>query len=111
MGITLSRATSVDDWDLWSEEDKKRPCPFVKMLVRIRKNATGEIKEAIEMGYWEAEAGLPCIFNWEDGNFSCDCNRTYIFGEDDLDHCTEGRFSVNLHNPVTGKIFYQEFAP
>jgi hypothetical protein len=81
----------------------------MKVLAHIRNNHTGEVRQ------------YPCeeatAFIWEEGNYSCDCNRELLFGyakglkfEDMPDvKCSDGRFSVNLENPVTGEIFYREF--
>ena len=31
--------------------------------------------------------------------------------EIETEECSDGRFSVNLENPVTGEIYYREFEP
>lgn len=50
--------------------------------VRLRENATGEIREVRQLGRWEDW----CHFMWTDGNYGCDCNRFLLFaragGED-----------------------------
>lgn len=40
--------------------------------VHIRENATGEIRVTVDE-YWSGN------FQWQDGNYSCDCNRCLFF--------------------------------
>ena len=47
-------------------------------------------------------------YGWSDGNFSCDCNRGLIFDGRDIP-CSDGLFSVNIYNILTGKLMYSEF--
>ena len=88
-----------------------------QVIAHIRKNSTGEVREypTEETFGWSDDA--PGRYMWEMGNFSCDCNR-HIFwlrsGGNDTEAatevgCSEGKFSVNLQNPVTKEFFYKEF--
>lgn len=86
---------------------------WAKAVVRIRHNPTGEIREidqdVILNDNLEAE-----LFIWEEGNFSCDCNRGLFFanaaGEDDPDRaCGMDEYSVQIINPADGSIIYDEF--
>ena len=96
---------------------------WIRIIAVIRENASGEIRERETDGILDENG--PSIFIWEDGNYSCDCNRYLFFTYGDEDdelrevkelllgddgaECGHERYSVNLKNPVTGKIFYQEF--
>lgn len=88
----------------------------VDFVAVIRKNETGEIRRYDTWGIYEPEDGPhPSTFMYVDGNYSCDCNRYLFFqraadeDEDEDMDCTDGRYSLNLVNPVTGETFYREF--
>lgn len=85
---------------------------LAEVLVRIRRNSDGKIVEMRDQLYWEAGDDEPSFGNWEDGNYSCDCNRSIFFGDRTMndDHvCSRGKYSVNLINPVCGTVVYKEF--
>lgn len=89
----------------------------MRCIANIRKNATGEVRRYETEELINDGEAHPSAFNWEENNYSCDCNRELFFGyagglqyEDMPDpKCTHGRYSVNLENPVTGEIYYREF--
>jgi hypothetical protein len=70
--------------------------------------------------YWDDE-GLyqngeyDGTFIWEDGNFSCDCNRSIFFhkalGEPEAveAECGESKFRVDFIKDETGKIWYRDY--
>ena len=69
------------------------------MRIRITENATGEFVEVKS----DIEPQELARFMWEDGNYSCDCNREIFFrtakGEcPDLNSCTcgEDRFAAEI---------------
>jgi len=92
---------------------------WVLVTARVRKNDTGEMREYQSETIIDDGEAHPSTYIWEDGNYSCDCNRRLFFGYaageggmDEIDHpCGEGAFSVQLVNPVTGTVFYDEFEP
>lgn len=51
---------------------------------------------------------------WEEGNYSCDCNRYLFFqravdeDEQDETECTDGKYIVWIVNPATGLVVYDE---
>ncbi|BAV39188.1 hypothetical protein BPT24_065 [Tenacibaculum phage pT24] len=52
-------------------------------------------------------------YQWSDGNYACDCNRSIFFGEDVPEdimeiECTDGKYKVELINPNNNKSFYKE---
>ena len=81
----------------------------VKCIAEIKNNSTGEIIEYETEEIIEENSEHPSVFNWEQNNYSCDCNRSIFFhGEETEDsYCSDGRYSVNLKKD--GKIYYQEF--
>ena len=84
---------------------------WVQINVHIKNMDTQEVRIFETDGIWyDGHFGL---YIWEEGNFSCDCNRASFFaraGNDEYDdECGESRFSINIENPKTGKIFYKEF--
>ena len=109
-------------WEL-VERPKDSPHPhkpgdmyWVKAIAHIRNNATGEVRQYPTDEIIDHGALHPTVFNWEENNFSCDCNRGTFFcrakGEDEPDgegRCSDDRFSVNLQNPVDGEYYYKEF--
>jgi hypothetical protein len=87
----------------------------VKVVAHIRDNATGEVRQYQTWEIYDPEDGEhPGVFNWEENNYSCNCNRALFFArsigadEPDVD-CGDGKYSVNLANAKTGEIYYREF--
>lgn len=85
----------------------------VDILVHIRKNDTGEIrvhKDSLYLG----EDGIPVTFIWEEGNYSCDCNRRLFFAranneeEDWNSGCSAREYSVNIM--LGNECIYSEFS-
>lgn len=88
------------------------------VVVSIRLNETGEIRQhsTSVMNY---ENGSPCTYMWEEGNFSCDCNRGIFWweaGEDENEVepeleelcCGDTKYSVSIAT-TDGTIIYNEF--
>ena len=88
-------------------------CIWVKLTVFIRNNKTNEIREHSHLALLDKD--LSCnldLYLWEEGNFSCDCNRRLFFypgQEFEDDPCGDEEFSVNIINPKTGLVIYKEF--
>ena len=104
----------METWQTVEAPNLPKNVMWVRCIAHIRKNATGEIRhyESNEVLYENEEH--PPTFNWEENNFSCDCNREIFFersvgNEIEPEKCYNGRFSVNLENPITGNIYYREF--
>jgi hypothetical protein len=90
--------------------------PTVWVDVQIRHNASGEIRVKRAWMIYEPEDGpSPSVYMYEDGNYSCDCNRHLFFhraaGVEPMEDapCGKVAYDVNLINPKTGKVFYREF--
>lgn len=83
----------------------------IKVTAHIRKNETGEVRPYLTD--LPVDDGVVDPFIWQEGNFSCDCNRDIFFegnqDEDDDMPCSNTIYSVNLENAETGEIFYREY--
>jgi hypothetical protein len=89
---------------------------WVDTIVRIRNNATGEIREWRMNQVMIDGDDYPNTFIWKDGDFSCDCNRSVFFAQsidgDDkyTDECGNGAYAVQLLNAVDREVYYSEFS-
>jgi hypothetical protein len=81
---------------------------MVDVIVEIRENATGLVREHDD----SLADGDPYI--WSDGNYCCDCNRGLFFaragGQQDANvQCSADLYSVRVRSKETGSVFYKEF--
>lgn len=92
----------------------------VKVVAKIRRNDTGEIRDYAEgtVHLGDAFTDFPTeedeanCFWWEEGNGSCDCNRAIFFEgykSENTYPCGHGAYSVNLINPANGQTIYAEY--
>ena len=87
----------------------------IKVKITIRKNATGEIRTFEDnMSVW-LDDGIPNCFMWDEGNYSCDCNRFLFFEragglEPDWDEgpCGHDAYSVNIESEDFPAYLHQE---
>lgn len=83
-----------------------------KIDVLIRNNETGESVVYEHDGCFED--GVFRKFIWEEGNYSCDCNRALFFfrakNMDDPEdrQCGEELYSVKIIRKSTGEVLYDE---
>src|SRR3990167_9381256 len=106
----------MEQWQPAPEAEKPHPQRngrWVRVVAQIRNNATGEVRESSMPDILDNGEDAPHSFNWSDGNYSCDCNRELFWSraagvEVEESECSEGRFSVRVINPATGKAFYDE---
>lgn len=87
---------------------------LIKVIVKIKNNNTGEVRKFEDELNFDEETNTPSTWMWEEGNYSCDCNRSLFFNragnEDDGNHeCSEGEFSANIYNIVDNSLIYEEF--
>lgn len=102
---------NIENWILVKDQSgTSKEYKMVKCIAEIRNNETGEIKEYLTNEPFYLGSEHPSVFNWEENNFSCDCNRHLFFtdGQEELE-CSDGKYSVNLKNAKDGKIYYSEF--
>ena len=94
-----------------------RNAKWVIAIAEIKNNETGEIREYETHEILEEGEEYPYVFNWEENNYACDCNRRIFFKrvknenteEDFKTECSDGKFSVNLKNKLDGVVYYSEF--
>jgi hypothetical protein len=85
------------------------------VIVVSRKNETGEIVAYDEHSIWFYDDGDPDPFMFEEGNYSCDCNRGLFHdrakglepGWDEHD-CSHDKYDVDLYNADTLELVYRE---
>lgn len=54
---------------------------WIKVRLKWRyKDQTGTYEDTESKSAWLDDDGNPNYFAWEEGNFSCDCNRATFFG-------------------------------
>lgn len=86
---------------------------WVRCRAEIQCVATGETRWIDTEEILDDGDSCPTTYNWEEGNFSCDCNRHLFFTNWDEsvdDHeCSEDAYAVNLYNALTGERYYSEF--
>lgn len=87
------------------EGETKKDMKTRKVQIDILKVKTGETR-TIEEDYGDEEDYNP--FFWSDGNFSCDCNRAIMFGDEEDIPCGNTEFRVNIREE--DEILYSEFS-
>lgn len=101
------------EWSTYKIESRNNSL-WTDVKIEIKNNESGEVRESIQQEII-GEDGQPSIYIWEDGNFSCDCNRALFFGEfmndenvPDVD-CGDVKYSVRISHPESGEVIYNEF--
>ena len=99
----------------WKETNQFKGRKMVLVIAHIKNNQTGEIGSIeMEQIFDMFDIDEPSAYIWRTGNYSCDCNRHILWlrakgqdieGATEL-KCSEGKFSVNLENPVTNNVYY-----
>jgi hypothetical protein len=88
---------------------------WVATVVEIRDNATGVVREYQDESILMDDEEAPDSYIWEEGNYSCDCNRRLFFlraANEDEDfgiNCGDGAYAVRVRNKQNGRVFYSEF--
>jgi len=88
----------------------------VEIIVQIRDNQTGEMREYRTEDLMEEGESVPNDFIWSEGNYACDCNRLLFFlrANDEEEPkemvCGDSRFTIRLLNAKDRKPYYNEFA-
>tara|TARA_R110000851_G_scaffold249178_1_gene401702 strand:- start:217 stop:546 length:330 start_codon:yes stop_codon:yes gene_type:complete len=106
------------DWiEVKKETHQIKDYILVECIAEIIKNDNGEIRQYETHEILTIGDEYPSVFNWEENNYSCDCNRRLFFNrakgierDEDWDvECTDGKFSVNLKNKKDGSTYYREY--
>ena len=78
----------------------------MKITHEITYIKTGKTVKGV-LSYPCTEDLYPIIHHWKHGNYSCDCNRSILFGFDmDEFECSEGKFCVKLYRD--GELIYRD---
>lgn len=83
---------------------------MITVQVEIKEVVSGEVATCFE----EYEDDLLALYQWEEGNYSCDCNRILFFARalgfpDIFDApCGDEKYKVRLTD-VNGEVLYSEF--
>lgn len=111
-------AQNRDNFEFVKAEPPHDRTEWVKIDAHIRDNATGEIRiYHSQEPFWDEHLWKGWNqFWWEEGNGSCDCNRTSMFRwavnvvepEDEELSCTDGHYSVRIYSSK-GVLLYDEF--
>jgi len=66
----------------------------MKYTITLRDNSTGETKDYQEKYDWEEEHSM--LYQWFDGNYSCDCNRAIFMKGEYIENapCSDGKIDV-----------------
>jgi len=87
---------------------------WVRCLIEIKDLSSGETRFSTSDLIEGDEKGIPSLYIYQDGNFSCDCNRGLFFGRsvgiepDEETCCGDDRYSLNVYS-IGGEIIYKEF--
>lgn len=118
MKSTPMTNTMICDWREVEVDGRYGDTKWVEIRVRVQQNATGKIREFNQQAVFDTDESMPSLYIWKHGNYACDCNRELMFNrfkEPDVPKaepeptCSYGRYSVQLLNPMTGEIFYDDF--
>jgi len=103
----------INKWQFTEGYGKQK---MVNIIIHIRDNETGEVHSYPDKAGWDEENREPTFFFWEEGNYSCDCNREsawhWAVGEEEFVEkgtCGTEIFDLNIENPATKEIVYREF--
>ena len=82
------------------------------LKISIKCNNTGEIRNFYDSDPIDEDLES-YLFLWEEGNFSCDCNRCLFFKRvnnelEDEASCGDEQYSVNIYDE-NDKCIYSEF--
>jgi hypothetical protein len=85
----------------------------VDILVDLLEVSTGKTSIYRDKITMEAELDgnyYPVLYIWEEGNYSCDCNRrSFFYGRFVEDSpCGEGKYLIKISNADTGEVYYDE---
>lgn len=104
----------LEDFEVIQKAPSHDTNMWIKIVALIRDNQSQEIIEFPCDSIWDEKSSQPSLFIWEEGNFSCDCNRAIFWNQVSKnkrsEDCGHKRFPVNLKNPKTGEIFYREYS-
>lgn len=109
----------LSKWDMHVEPKTGHPIEQhtrVKVIVHVKRLADGEVRRYHTWDIYDPDDGdFPNPYMYEEGNYSCDCNRHLFFHramsaepEEDVP-CGDELYAVNVANAKTGEVYYREF--
>lgn len=84
----------------------------VELLLQIKNTETNTVKEFKKYVLWDEKTSKPYLFFYTEGNFGYDCNRAIMFGDKKIEdeiQCGDEKYLMNILNPLTNDILYNEF--
>jgi len=112
--VSCTTGVFMNDYIFVKKEPPHDKSLWVKIAILIQDNKTKENVFYLDDGIYDEENKTASTCIWEDGNFSCDCNRYLFFQrqkglqeEDDFE-CSDGKYSVCIINPKTKEVLYDE---
>jgi hypothetical protein len=102
-------------WERIRHDPPHNTCDWVKIDVYIRRASDGVERIYHTDGILEEDNETLATYIWEEGNFSCDCNR-YLFFQRAVDEkeindcckCGYGGYLLWIINPVNKETVYDE---
>jgi hypothetical protein len=85
---------------------------WIECIIIIRDNGAGEERTYFDLLNQSNEE--VDLYPWEEGNYSCDCNRRLFFArakgeaEDWETGCSEGAYSARILDKKTNHVYYDE---
>jgi len=79
----------------------------MNLKIEIKRNSDG----VIAIFHWNVDDVDAQLYLWEEGNYSCDCNRDLFFNDvtDNEAECGNTRYSVRLIDADSGEMLYDEW--
>ncbi len=106
----MSDKQSKADFEIIKKDSPHDKNEWLKILVKVRNNETGEIRDCQTTGLYDHKLDEFSNYIWAEGNYACDCNRDSFFNGGDSDmECGDTKYSINIYNPKTGVKIYEEF--
>lgn len=104
---------SKTDYDFYRLEPPHDTYDCVRTVVKIRHNESGEEVEYDDYLIWDEDYQSPSYYIWEEGNYSCDDNRSHFFHDAKGVSrpevtCSKGRYSVEIRNKKNGEVIYSD---
>jgi hypothetical protein len=117
MGKSGGVMITLDDFNIVKKSPPHDDCLWGKIIVKIRNNETGEIRDFYTDTIISDDEGFEWNdYWWSEGNASCDCNRGLFFEEangkkyEEIDtECGDGKYSINIYSEKNNKLLYSEF--
>lgn len=101
-------------WKIFHHAPPHHKFDWVEISVHLRRVSDGLERVYKTDGVLMDDKTNLSTWIWEEGNYSCDCNRYLFFqragkeGEEEEVECTDGKYIVWIVNPLDGNVVYDE---